>query len=74
MSANPIPVVQIHPADDGASSAGHTHNTDDGKTHRLSASKLKEKLETLGDNLGRESPHKMGDRMVNLYVQATFFY
>ncbi|KAF2126858.1 Pex24p-domain-containing protein [Dothidotthia symphoricarpi CBS 119687] len=58
----PIPMVQIHPADD------RTPNTDDGKTHRLSASKLKDKLESLGDNLGRDSSSRMGDRMVNLLL------
>lgn len=61
-SDTPIPVVQIHPAD---SPGIRTPNPEHG-LHRLSASKLKDKLESLGDNMGRESTSRMGDRMINL--------
>lgn len=60
----PIPVVQIHPADTPGS---RTPNQEHG-SHRLSASKLKDKLESLGDNMNRDSASRMGDRMINLYV------
>lgn len=64
----PIPVVQVHPADDGTptGSAIRTPNIDSGSSHRLSASKLKDKLETLGDNMTREHSSRMGDKMFNL--------
>lgn len=61
-SDTPIPVVQIHPAD---SPGSRTPNPGRG-SHRLSASKLKDKLESLGDNVSRESTSRMGDRMINL--------
>lgn len=61
-SDTPIPVVQIHPAD---SPGPRTPNPEHG-SHRLSASKLKDKLESLGDNMSRESTSRMGDRMINL--------
>lgn len=62
-SDTPIPVVQIHPAD---GSGPRTPNPEHGSHHRLSASKLKDKLESLGDNMSRESTSRMGDRMINL--------
>jgi hypothetical protein len=65
----PIPVVQLHPAD-GSTPATLTPSTEHGSGHRLSASKLKDKLESLGDKSGRESSSKMGDKMLNLYVSA----
>ena len=61
-SDTPIPVVQIHPAD---GSRPRTPNPEH-VSHRLSASKLKDKLESLGDNMSRESTSRMGDRMINL--------
>lgn len=70
----PIPVVQIHPADDATPSA-LTPNTESGPSHRLSASKLKDKLESLGDKSGRDSSNRMGDKMFNLYVKSCWkFY
>ncbi|UPX17258.1 Peroxisome size and maintenance regulator [Ascochyta rabiei] len=63
-SDTPIPVVHIHPADTPAS---RTPNPEHG-SHRLSATKLKDKLESLGDSMSRESTSRMGDRMVNLLL------
>jgi hypothetical protein len=65
----PIPVVQLHPAD-GSTPATLTPSTEHGSSHRLSASKLKDKLESLGDKSGRDSSNKMGDKMFNLYEQT----
>ena len=65
----PIPVVQVQQAsNDGTPTASdsRTPNADKKVTHRLSASKLKDKLESLGDNMGRESGGRMGDKMFNL--------
>jgi hypothetical protein len=64
----PIPVLQVHPAD-GSTPSTLTPSTEHGSGHRLSASKLKDKLESLGDKSGRDSASKMGDKMLNLYVQ-----
>lgn len=61
----PIPVLQVHPAS-GPASGVRTPSSEYGASHRLSASKLKHKLEHLGDNMGRESSSKMGDKMFNL--------
>ena len=61
-SETPIPVVQIHPAD---GSGPRTPDPEHGP-HRLSASKLKDKLQSLGDDMNRESRSRMGDRMINL--------
>jgi hypothetical protein len=66
----PIPVVQLHPAD-GSTPATLTPSTEHGGSHRLSASKLKDKLESLGDKSGRDSSSRMGDKMFNLYVSRT---
>ena len=60
----PIPVVQVHPADTPGSRTPNPGYS----SHRLSASKLKDKLESLGDNMNRDSTSRMGDRMINLYV------
>jgi hypothetical protein len=57
----PIPVVKVQ----GASNDG-TPTADTKTSHRLSASKLKDKLESLGDTMTRESGSKMGDKMFNL--------
>lgn len=64
----PVPVVQIHPADGSTPSTinARTPNTDVGHGHHLSAAKLKDKLESLGDKSGRDSSSKMGDKMFNL--------
>jgi hypothetical protein len=64
----PIPVLQVHPADDSTPKI-LTPSNEHGSSHRLSASKLKDKLESLGDKAGRDtSGSKMGDKMFNLYV------
>ncbi|KAF2621811.1 Pex24p-domain-containing protein [Macroventuria anomochaeta] len=63
-SNSSIPVVQIHPADTPGS---RMPNPEHG-SHRLSASKLKDKLESLGDSMNRESTSRMGDRMINLLL------
>jgi hypothetical protein len=65
----PIPVVKVHGAsNDGTPTApdSRTPNADTKTSHRLSASKLKDKLESLGDNMSRESGSRMGDKMFNL--------
>lgn len=64
----PIPIVHVHPADDGTPTASgiRTPKNGDGPSHRLSASKLKDKLESLGENANRESGNRMGDKMFNL--------
>jgi hypothetical protein len=61
----PIPVVQVHPAS-GSASGVRTPHAGTGTSHRLSASKLKDKLESLGDNMTRENSSRMGDKMFNL--------
>lgn len=64
----PIPVVQLHPAD-GSTPKAITPSADTGASHRLSASKLKDKLESLGDKHGHDTTtSRMGDKMFNLYV------
>lgn len=64
----PIPVVQIHPADGGTpvTSNLRTPSAEHGTSHRFSASKLKDKLESLGEKAERESSNRMGDKMFNL--------
>ena len=64
----PVPVVQIHPADDATPRAPHarTPSAEHRLAHRLSASKLKDKLESLGEHASRPSSSRMGDRMINL--------
>jgi hypothetical protein len=65
----PIPVVRVHGAsNDGTPTASdsRTPNADTKTSHRLSATKLKDKLESLGDNMTRESGSRMGDKMFNL--------
>jgi hypothetical protein len=57
----PIPVVQVqHASNNGTPTAERP------TSHRLSASKLKDKLESLGDNISRESSSRVGDKMMNL--------
>lgn len=57
----PIPVVQVHHA-----SSGGTPTEEKGKSRRLSASKLKHKLEHLGENIKGDSSSRMGDKMMNM--------
>jgi hypothetical protein len=65
----PIPVVQLHPAD-GSTPKAVTPSTETGSSYRLSASKLKDKLESLGDKHGHDTTSsRMGDKMFNLYVK-----
>lgn len=59
----PIPVVQVQHASNGG-----TPTADKGSSRRLSATKLKNKLESLSDNMTRDSSSRMGDKMMNLYV------
>ena len=63
----PIPVVSVtSPDDSGPRTPG------DGSRHRLSPSKLKDKLESLGDNVSRgESPSRVSDRMFSMYSTLT---
>jgi hypothetical protein len=61
----PIPVLQIHPADNSTPRVVQTPDIEHGTSHRLSATKLKNKLESLGDKSGSESS-RMGDKMFNL--------
>ncbi|KAH3951661.1 hypothetical protein HBI56_082680 [Parastagonospora nodorum] len=63
----PIPVLQVHPADDSTPKI-LTPSTEHGHSRRLSASKLKDKLESLGDKSGRDSAGRMGDKMFNLLL------
>lgn len=58
----PVPVVQIHHVDDNTPSASGS------RTHHLSATKLKDKLESLGNSSNRDSGSRMGDKMFNLSV------
>lgn len=61
----PIPVVSVTGPDDSRS---RTPNNDNSLRHRLSPNKLKDKLESLGDNIGRqESPSRVSDRMLSMY-------
>ncbi|KAF2822122.1 Pex24p-domain-containing protein [Ophiobolus disseminans] len=65
----PIPVVQLHPAD-GSTPTAVTPSTDGGSSHRLSASKLKDKLESLGEKKHDHdtTSSRMGDKMFNLLL------
>ncbi|CAN9204727.1 unnamed protein product [Alternaria sp. RS040] len=61
----PIPVVQVHHAsNDGTPTTERPHS----HSRRLSASKLKDKLESLGDNISRESSSRVGDKMMNMLL------
>lgn len=69
----PIPVVSITGPDEQsrprteAASGVRTPNDDNGPRHHLSASKLKDKLESLGDNFGRpETPSRVSDRLFTM--------
>jgi hypothetical protein len=65
----PIPVVSITGPD---ASAGRTPNAQDGTKHHLSAGKLKEKLQSLGDDIGRsESPSRVSDRLLTMYIYSS---
>lgn len=62
----PIPVVSITSPD---ASEGRTPSAQDGTKHHLSASKLKDKLQSLGDDIGRsESPSRVSDRLLTMYM------
>lgn len=62
----PIPVVSITGPDEH--SADRTPSNHDGPRHHLSASKLKDKLESLGDSIGKtDSPSRVSDRMLTMY-------
>ncbi|KAF1918330.1 integral peroxisomal membrane peroxin-domain-containing protein [Ampelomyces quisqualis] len=67
----PIPVLQIHPAD-GSTPSTLTPTTASASTHRLSATKLKDKLQNLGDKTGRDASSRMGDNMFHLYTLRAF--
>ena len=57
----PIPVVQVqHASNDGTPTTERPHS------RRLSASRLKDKLESLGYNISRESSSRVGDKMMNM--------
>jgi hypothetical protein len=58
----PIPVVQVHHASNDGTPTPNAEKA----SHRLSATKLKDKLESLGDNISRDTHGKMGDKMFNL--------
>lgn len=45
----------------------------DTPSHHFSATRLKDRLESLGDNMNRESGNRMGDNMFNLYVGCIHF-
>lgn len=67
-----IPVVSItapdeHPA--SSASGVRTPSRDSNSRHHLSASKLKDRLESLGDNLTRpESPSRVSDRLFTMLL------
>jgi hypothetical protein len=64
----PIPVVSITSPGDASSSRAPTSDS----RHRLSASKLKDKLQSLGDNMDRsESPNRFSDKMFTMCVFLT---
>ncbi|KAF2689147.1 Pex24p-domain-containing protein [Lentithecium fluviatile CBS 122367] len=64
----PLPVVAVTGPDD---SRPRTPTNDNGLRHRLSPSKLKDKLESLGDNIGRpESPSRVSDRMFSMLLSS----
>ncbi|KAF2740270.1 Pex24p-domain-containing protein [Polyplosphaeria fusca] len=69
----PIPVVSITGPDDASPSASRprTPSNQDASKHKLSATKLKDRLESLGDSFSgkQESPSRMSDRMFNMILQ-----
>lgn len=59
----PLPVVSITGPDDS-----RPRTPENGSRYRLSPSKLKDKLESLGDNTNRpESPSRVSDKMFSMY-------
>lgn len=62
----PIPVVAITgPDDQSRASSSQTPSND--SRHHLSASKLKDKLQSLGDGSDRpESPNRFSDKMLTM--------
>lgn len=68
----PIPMVSVTGPD---ASEGPTPSAQDGTKHRLSASKLKDKLQSLGDDIGRsESPSRVSDRLLTMYIPFPFTF
>ena len=70
-SDTPIPVVSVTgPDDHSRPSLASTPGSD--SRHRLSASKLKDKLQSLGDGLDRsESPNRFSDKMFTMYLRPS---
>ncbi|KAJ4305718.1 Peroxisome size and maintenance regulator [Kalmusia sp. IMI 367209] len=70
----PIPVLSVTGPDDQSrpsSSAGSRTPSNDGSRHHLSASKLKGKLESLGDSVGRqESSSRVSDRLFTMLLSS----
>lgn len=67
----PIPVVSVTSPDThfrpSSASGPRTPSSDNGSRHHLSATKLKDKLESIGDALGRsESPSRVSDRLFTM--------
>jgi hypothetical protein len=60
----PIPVLSVT----GPSSSSTPRTPHDGSKHHLSASKLKDKLDSLGDLARTESPSNMSDRLFTMYT------
>jgi hypothetical protein len=62
----PIPVVSI--SSPGDNSRPRTPNQHHASKPHLSASKLKNKLESLGENFVKESPSRVSDRLITMFV------
>jgi hypothetical protein len=65
----PIPVLSITTPGDG--SGPRTPVQNEAHKSRLSASKLKHKLESLGEDFKKESPSRVSDRLFTMYTQFT---
>lgn len=64
----PIPVVSVTGPDDQSRPSSSRMPSGDSR-HYLSASKLKDKLQSLGDSSDRpESPNRFSDKMFTMYV------
>lgn len=66
----PIPIVLTTPDSQSSATPGpETPSKRDASPHRhLSATSLKHKLENLTDSIGKESPSRISDRLMNTYV------
>jgi hypothetical protein len=62
----PIPVLSVTTPGEG--SGPRTPNQHEVSKSHLSASKLKHKLETIGENIGKESPSRVSDRLFTMCV------